>query len=321
MKRQPSLLEHFIAQVITEELAEIGPPPPPPQALAKGGIKPPPPPPQASQKQGQAPAAPAAPVKETGNLSTDAKAIVDVNKDKLQKKGINVAALKQLGVGTMGVAYDMGDKVLKVTKDAREAKASSIVAGKNTPNIVQVYDIWKFPGVEWYGLIIEKLTPLSKEEEGQLTAAVINTKFPMLLHQAGDDWNKAMQMLAQQTMQALVKQAYTQFPSADPGKGGQGISDPQVKQFLQTGATKTIQDFDKVTKEYNMRGLFKSLKALGVQYYDFHGGNYGRRGDGTLVLFDLGRSISKGAMPAELTERFKILEVRFGSPQPILVLR
>ena len=123
--------------------------------------------------------------KETGNLATDAKAIVDLNKDKLAKKGINVATLKQLGVGTMGVAYDVGGKVLKVTKDAREAKASAIVAGKNLPNIVKVYDIWKFPGVEWYGLIIEKLTPLSKEEEKQLTQAVIDTKFPVILHQSG----------------------------------------------------------------------------------------------------------------------------------------
>lgn len=258
--------------------------------------------------------------KETGNLATDAKAIVDLNKDKLAKKGINVATLKQLGVGTMGVAYDVGGKVLKVTKDAREAKASAIVAGKNLPNIVKVYDIWKFPGVEWYGLIIEKLTPLSKEEEKQLTQAVIDTKFPVLLHQSGDDWNKAMQELARQTMRTATKQAYVQFPEADPAKGGAGIRDERVKQFVSNMANKTVADFNKLTKDYNMLQLFKSLKQLGIQYYDFHGGNYGRRADGTLVLFDLGRSISKGAMPKELVERLRLLEVRLGAAVPIRAL-
>lgn len=90
------------------------------------------------------------------------------------------------------------------------------------------------------------------------------------------------------------------------------MNDPRVAQYVRDGSTKSIQDFDRLTKGYNMRQLFKSLKSLGIQYYDFHGGNYGRRADGTLVLFDLGRSISKGADPAELQEKFKLIEQRFG---------
>jgi len=35
------------------------------------------------------------------------------------------------------------------------------------------------------------------------------------------------------------------------------------------------------------------------------------------VLFDLGRSISKGADPVELNEKFSLLEQRFGSIKPI----
>ncbi len=90
------------------------------------------------------------------------------------------------------------------------------------------------------------------------------------------------------------------------------MNDPRVAQYVRDGSTKSIQDFDRLTKGYNMRQLFKSLKSLGIQYYDFHGGNYGRRADGTLVLFDLGRSISKGADPVELQEKFKLIEQRFG---------
>lgn len=313
----------FIAKEVLKEvykrLAEATPPPIPPAAKAVQGsgkgVKVPLP--QGYENYLQTPLADNW---ETGQLEVDAQKLLRAFADKLSKRGVNVNSLKKLGVGTMGVAYDMGDKVLKITKDAREAKASSIVAGKTIPNIVQVYDIWKFPGVDWYGLIIEKLAPLSKEEEQQLTQAVINTKFPVFLHQAGDDWNKAMQMLAQQSMQKLVQQAYQQFPDANPSAGGQGLNDPRVQQYVRTGAMKTIQDFDRITKEYKMRSLFKSLKSLGVQYYDFHGGNYGRRADGTLVLFDLGRSISKGAMPAELAERLKLMETTFGPARPIRVL-
>jgi len=322
MTRQliPKAYIKFIAtEVFKEVYQRLGEatPPPPPQAVQGRGSGTKTPLPQGHESYLQTPLSHNW---ETGQLEADSQKLLRAFADKLSKRGINVNSLKKLGVGTMGVAYDMGDKVLKITKDVREAKTSSIVAGKTIPNIVQVYDIWKFPGVDWYGLIIEKLTPLSKEEEQQLTQAVINTRFPMLLHQAGDDWNKAMQLLAQQSMQRLVQQAYQQFPAANPSVGGQGMNDPQVQQFVRTGATKTIQDFDKITKEYKMRSLFKSLKALGVQYYDFHGGNYGRRADGTLVLFDLGRSISKGTMPAELDERLKLLEMTFGPARKIRVL-
>lgn len=293
-------LKEFLRGVAREELTEAGPPPLPPKKT---------PLPAGHEADLQTPLAGNW---ETNNLEQDSATVLRAFSDKLKKKGIDASKLKKLGVGTMGVAYDLGDKVLKVTKDVREAKASAIVAGKNIPNIVQVYDIWKFPGVDWYGLIIEKLTPLSKEEEQQLTQSVVNTKFPLLLHQAGDDWNKAMQMLAQQTIRNLASSAYTQFPDANPAQGGQGMNDPRVTQYVRDGSTKSIQDFDRLTKGYNMRQLFKSLKSLGIQYYDFHGGNYGRRADGTLVLFDLGRSISKGADPAELQEKFKLIEQRFG---------
>lgn len=321
MKITKAQLIKFINEAVIKELAEANPPPVPGQQQTQ---------PAAPQQPPQAPPAQPAVPQETGNLATDSMAILQANKDKLAKKGINVDQLKQLGVGTMGVAYDLGDRVLKVTKDKKEAQASAIVAGKNIPNIVQVYDIWKFPGVNWYGLIIEKLTPVSKEEEEKLKQVVlVNTAspkygngFPQMLHVSGDDWNAAMKLLAQEMTQKAQKQAYAKFPDADPAKGGKGMQDPRVTDFVRTEASKTIQGFDLLTKEYKMRQLFKSLKSLGVRYYDFHGGNYGRRPDGTLVLFDLGRSISQGAQPQELTERtIKLLESAFGPGRPIRVLR
>lgn len=248
--------------------------------------------------------------------------ILQANRDKLVNRGIDIDDLSVLGVGTMGVAYDMGSHVLKVTKDPKEAKASSIVAGKNIPNIIQIYDIWQFaePYDAWYGLILEKVKPLTAEDEKVLTDAVIATGFPVYLYKNNDDWNVAMQAMARDQTKFAVKNAYKKFPQADPANKGAGITDPQVRDFVKTAAKKTIDDFNRITKEYNMRSLFKSLKSLGIQYYDFHGGNYGRREDGTLVLFDLGRSISKGVMPPKLLETFKLLEERFGTPKPIKFL-
>lgn len=293
MKRH--LLETYLSCLVEMALVEQNTPPPVPAAAMK-------------RQAGTVSLTPLGGNWETGNIQQDAQKVVTANSARLAKKGINIANLKVLGVGTMGVAYDLGDKVLKVTKDAREAKTSNVVKGKTVPNIVQVYDIWQFPNTNWFGLIIEKLTPLSKEEEKQLTDGVINTMFPVLLANAKDDWNVAMQQLAQQSMRGAVKQAYEKFPDAEQG---QGIKDPRVQQFIKPIVQKKIADFDKLTKEYNMRGLFKSLKSLGVQYYDFHGGNYGRRADGTLVLFDLGRSISQGAMPPTLQEEIRRTKISF----------
>jgi hypothetical protein len=293
------LIRLFVLKELNKQLNEA--PMPPPLPHNSSPVKSPPAP-QDNSKADSLSLTPLSGQWETGNLVQDAQKVLQSNADKLLKKGIHVDQLKQLGVGTMGVAYDMGgDKVLKVTKDPKEAKASSLVVGKNLPNIVKVYDIWQFPNVQWYGLIIEKLTPLSKEEEQALTSTVINTKFPVLLYQANDDWNEAMKLLAKQTMDGVVQQAYKQFPDAQQG---QGIRDPRVQEFIRPVVQKKITDFDTLTKQYKMRELFKSLKTLGIRFFDFHGGNYGRRSDGTLVLFDLGRSISPGQLPGTLQEAY-----------------
>mgnify|MGYP003676979543 CR=1 FL=1 len=43
-----------------------------------------------------------------------------------------------LGRGTMGSAYRFEDKALKITSDAREAKAAAAIVGKNHPNVYTV---------------------------------------------------------------------------------------------------------------------------------------------------------------------------------------
>jgi len=51
-----------------------------------------------------------------------------------------------LGTGTMGSAYQFGDKVLKITLDEAEAKAAYKIAGKFHPNVYRVLKVAKRSG-------------------------------------------------------------------------------------------------------------------------------------------------------------------------------
>ena len=46
-----------------------------------------------------------------------------------------------LGSGTKGSAYRFGDRVLKITNDANEAKAAKKIAGKAHPNVYSIYGV------------------------------------------------------------------------------------------------------------------------------------------------------------------------------------
>lgn len=48
-----------------------------------------------------------------------------------------------LGSGTMGFAWLVGDKVLKITSDFAEASAAMNVVGQSHPNVYQVYNVGK----------------------------------------------------------------------------------------------------------------------------------------------------------------------------------
>lgn len=109
--------------------------------------------------------------------------------DQLTNQGDNVKDLiekrfpnaKYLDHGTNGIAYDLGNnKILKITVDYSEAIFASKFKNHNLKHVVQVYDI-EFLGkadlqayqydkesthpFSLWGIIIEKATPLTMEEE------------------------------------------------------------------------------------------------------------------------------------------------------------
>jgi len=61
---------------------------------------------------------------------------------------------KILGKGSNGVAYDIGsNRVLKVTTDISEAKASVSLIGKNFKNVVNIYRVWMYKSIPDYFMI------------------------------------------------------------------------------------------------------------------------------------------------------------------------
>jgi len=51
-----------------------------------------------------------------------------------------------LGSGTMGSAYSVDGKVLKLTRDSAEAQAAARIVGKENPNVYEVYNVGRRQG-------------------------------------------------------------------------------------------------------------------------------------------------------------------------------
>lgn len=71
-----------------------------------------------------------------------------------------------LGTGSQGAAYDLGDRVLKLTHDHDEAIVSALICGKSLRNVVKVFDVRVLPDSArdedqqpWYAITREKLAP------------------------------------------------------------------------------------------------------------------------------------------------------------------
>jgi hypothetical protein len=81
-----------------------------------------------------------------------------------------------LGTGAHGAAYDIGDRVLKLTHDYDEAMVSARIRGRSMRHVVKIYDVWSMPDSTrgdgsnpwdykpWFAVTREKLLPLKKRD-------------------------------------------------------------------------------------------------------------------------------------------------------------
>jgi len=196
----------------------------------------------------------------------------------MKRIGLDVSKLDSLpvlGTGTRGTALDIGNgKVLKVTNDAREAEASSVLVGKDLKNIVHVDAVWKLKDSPYYCIIQEKLNPLPAEKSNQFNQALVATGLPIWIKRANGNWDEAKKL----TKEYILSQVKKKFKD--------NLNSPQAQEF----ARDINEKWNMLVKHFGLRDMFNTLTELGIDFHDYHAGNMMVRNDGTLVLIDLGMS-------------------------------
>ena len=76
------------------------------------------------------------------------------------KLGLDFSKVKYLSSGQNGDAYQLGDKVLKITNDKSEAKSAWSVLNQNIEGIVKYYSVNQYKGK--YVIVMEYIVPLDK---------------------------------------------------------------------------------------------------------------------------------------------------------------
>ncbi len=171
--------------------------------------------------------------------------------------GYDPTRAKVLGEGTQGTAFLLKNgKVLKITEDQTEAKASAIIAGKMTNNLVRVERVFLFGKTGLYGIVMENLEPLSGLEE--------------------DFWDNFRDL----------------FEDIDPGKT---IKWKELESLIYYKLQDDGYEEDEIygyldeAEENNLPQIINELYKYGIVFWDYHGKNLMKRGNQT-VLIDLGYS-------------------------------
>ncbi len=199
----------------------------------------------------------------------------------MKKYGIDASkadSLKVLGTGTRGTAFDIGGKVLKVTNDSKEAEAAAVMVGKDVKNIVNFYAVWRFGDTPFYGITQEKLQPLPPDQGKAFNDALVATGLPIWIKRAQGSWDNVKSL----TKQHILDQVKKKFKD--------NVNSPEAQQY----AKGINEKWNTLVRTYGLRDMFNTLTEYGIDFHDYHAGNMMMRGDGTLVLIDLGMSKIRG---------------------------
>lgn len=185
-----------------------------------------------------------------------------------------VDSMPVLGTGTRGTALDMGGgKVLKVTNDAMEAKAASVMVGKNVGHIVQFYGVVQLADTGMFAITQEKLAPLSGSDGDAFNKALVGTALPLWIRRAGGSWDKVKEMTQQHIRDQVKKKFATNMNSPDAQAYLRGVN----------------EQWNMLVKTYGIRDMFQTLTENGIDFHDYQAANMMKRGD-QFVLIDLGLS-------------------------------
>jgi len=173
---------------------------------------------------------------------------------------------KILGKGSNGVAYDIGsNRVLKVTTDISEAKASVSLIGKNFKNVVNIYRVWMYKSIPDYFMIEQE--KLDKFDLSGVDGRV-------------EDFLKDKRRFAEDDKSFMYLRRF----------GHRLFDEQEQKNYIYL-----VDEFIPKWKKFfeDMLSAQKQLKSVSIEWGDFHFGNVMKSGP-NYKIFDLGVSKSNG---------------------------
>ncbi len=184
-----------------------------------------------------------------------------------------------LGTGQGGTAYRIGDRVVKITSDAKEARAVQSILGRSNKHVVKFYDVFgvKTPRGNVYAIVQEYVEPLSVEEARVFSEASGPYGMrvgPIILPGARGDWKKFEERALEDAKHSA------EFDDNDP---------EVYREIVQ-------RSLDTLRERFKMDEIIKELDSLQVRHTDYKPTNMGKRGD-DFVVFDLSDADSKGQEP------------------------
>ncbi|MHA2047013.1 MAG: hypothetical protein ACW99G_19665, partial [Candidatus Thorarchaeota archaeon] len=226
------------------------------------------------------------------NDPKNAEAVLKRFAVKLSKRpslaGKNLDTPRELGAGSQGTAFDVGGKVLKITKDNKEAVASHKIMGDALKYVAKVEDVFRFPDIPIYGIVQERLNPLDKSDATNFNKLLVFTGLPVWLKSAAT-WDDAVD----KAMSYVEKR-----------KAKGDITSPEGKRMIQWAD----QFLDSLEQKYNVRASWEELKGKGITFSDYQADNLMKRGS-EYVLIDIGLSnVAGGSEPPTLEGLRRVIQ-------------
>lgn len=182
----------------------------------------------------------------------------------LRKNGLELARV--LGEGSMGVAYELKDgRVLKITTDPTEARAAYYVLKlKGVKGIARIDQVFRFPDMEIYGVVQEKLQPLPENVDKLFLWAFKEIVWKLFGRKGAGNTDRGWKFMVNRVQQELV--------DASPAE--------------KKAATKALEVYQRL----GLDKIMDALVAKGIRFHDLHPGNLMMRKPGEYVVIDLGVS-------------------------------
>jgi hypothetical protein len=169
-------------------------------------------------------------------------------------------------------------------------------------HIVEIYDVWLFVNfagpVQMYGILQEKVTPLSSAEKSDIEdlSEFANVYGPLNDEElfnafANSDWEQMKKIIYKLLWDDVAKETGLN-PNVEGPKN-------KIKRLTDIKYNRIVDLYEK----YKLPETFQDLKKIGVKFTDYHEGNVMKRGS-DYVLIDLGVSeVEGGGNPPKLEQK------------------